>query len=245
MPDSLANKTALVTGGAQRLGRSLCLALAAQGAGVVIHYNSSGSAAADLGEHLQGLGAKAWTVQADLSDPREAEELIPRALKVAGPLDLLINNASIFDPSTLGDVTFDDVTANAAVNAWAPFVLSRHFAAQDREGAVVNLLDTRVYGYDWQHVAYILSKHLLHVLTRMTALEYAPKVRVNAVAPGLILPPPGQDESYLAKLAPSLPLQRYGSAEDIADAALFLLRSPFITGQVLYVDGGRHLREQT
>ncbi|MBN1459416.1 MAG: SDR family oxidoreductase, partial [Armatimonadetes bacterium] len=122
-------------------------------------------------------------------------------------------------------------------------VLTRTFALHARRGAVVNFLDTRVDGFDWKHVSYILSKHALLLLTRMTALEFAPDVRVNAVAPGLILPPPGQDEGYLEQQAHTVPLRRHGSAGDVTEAVLYLLRSEFVTGQVLFVDGGRHLME--
>jgi NAD(P)-dependent dehydrogenase (short-subunit alcohol dehydrogenase family) len=129
------------------------------------------------------------------------------------------------------------------VNAWVPFVLSRAFAQRIGRGKIVNLLDTRLKGYDWTHVGYILSKHLLAVMTRMMALEFAPHITVNAVAPGLVLPPPGKDETYLQSLVHTVPLQRYGGAQDIADAVVFLIRSDFITGNVIYVDGGRHLYE--
>lgn len=234
--------TALVTGGARRLGRHLALALAGQGANVVVHYGSSAEEAQQCRRELEALGVQAWAIQADLASPDEAQALFPRALELAGPIQVLVNSASVFDPSSLADVRFDQLTHNAAVNAWAPFVLSRALAAQGLPGRIVNLLDTRVHGYDWSHVAYILSKHLLAVLTAMMALEFAPDITVNAVAPGLILPPPGQDETYLDTLAPQLPLRRHGDPEDITSAVLFLLQSRFITGQVLYVDGGVHLR---
>ncbi len=239
---ALHGMTALVTGAAKRLGRHVALALARQGANIVVHYRSSADEAQQCRRELESLGVQAWTVQADLAIPDEAQALFPGALELAGPIQVLVNSASLFDPSTLADVSFDQLTHSAAVNAWAPFVLSRALAAQGLPGRIVNLLDTRVHGYDWSHVAYILSKHLLAVLTAMMALELAPDITVNAVAPGLILPPPGQDEMYLDKLAPQLPLQRHGDPEDITSAVLFLLQSRFITGQVIYVDGGVHLR---
>ena len=130
---------------------------------------------------------------------------------------------------------------NVNVNALAPFLLSRAFAAQQREGCIINFLDTRIMDYDKTHVSYHLSKRMLFSITRMMALEFAPKVRVNAIAPGLILPPEGKDETYLQDLAPSNPLQTYGGPGDIVEAVLFLLRGRYITGQVVYVDGGRHM----
>jgi len=238
----LRGKTALVTGGAKRLGRACALALAEAGVNVIVHYNRSAAQAEILCDELRGRGVQAWSLPGDLAEPQGVEGLLAPAVALAGPIQVLVNNASAFDPSRLEDVTFDQVTTNTAVNAWAPFVLSRAFAAQGLPGRIVNFLDTRVDGYDWPHVAYILSKHLLAVLTRMTALEYAPDITVNAVAPGLVLPPPGQEDSSLDHLTGSVPLRRHGSAEDIAQAVMFLLRSDFITGEVIHVDGGVHLR---
>ncbi|HNR34300.1 MAG TPA: SDR family oxidoreductase, partial [Candidatus Hydrogenedentes bacterium] len=128
------------------------------------------------------------------------------------------------------------------LNALAPFLLGRCLAAQKRPGGIVNLLDARIADYDREHASYHLSKRLLFTLTRMMAVEFAPCVRVNGIAPGLILPPEGKDESYLAQLAATNPLNRYGSPDDVAEAVLYLLRSDFVTGQVIFVDGGRHMR---
>jgi NAD(P)-dependent dehydrogenase (short-subunit alcohol dehydrogenase family) len=238
----LQGQTALVTGAARRLGRQIALALAEEGVHVVVHYRRSEDEARDLCRELAGRGVRAFPLQADLGNPAESEALLPRAIELAGPLDILINNASIFPPHTLENVTFEAVVENAAVNAWAPFVLSRAFARQGRPGQIVNLLDAQLTGPNRLHVAYFLSKHTLAVLTRLTALEYAPHITVNAVAPGLILPPPGEDEGHLQRLAEKVPLQRPGRAADVSAAVLFLLKSDFITGQVIYVDGGQHLK---
>jgi hypothetical protein len=119
--------------------------------------------------------------------------------------------------------------------------LCREFAKQVRGGAIVNFLDTRVLDYDREHMSYHLSKRALFTLTRAMALEFAPAIRVNAVAPGLVLPPAGKDQSYLDALVHTNPLQAHGSVEDVAAAVLFLVTSPFVTGQVIYVDGGRHM----
>jgi len=128
------------------------------------------------------------------------------------------------------------------VNALAPLLLSRSFAMGPNAEAIVNFLDTMTFDYDKQHIAYHLSKRMFHALTQMMALEFAPRIRVNAIAPGLVLPPEGKDAAYLERLKNSNPLQRVGSPEGITAAVLFLLRSGFITGQTLFVDGGRHLR---
>jgi pteridine reductase len=242
MKSPMRGRTALVTGAAKRLGRAVALALAEHGVNVVLHYGTSRAEAETTAKGIRRKRVKVWTVAADLTDPEETHGLVARAEDLAGPLDFLVNNASTFTPSHLTDFTLDDLAANVQVNAVAPLLLARAFAAQKREGAIVNFLDSRIADYDREHAAYHLSKRMLHTLTKMMALEFAPHVRVNAVAPGLILPPPGQDESYLRKYRTTNPLQRIGSAEGVADAVLFLLRSEFVTGQVIYVDGGRHLR---
>ncbi|HEO72287.1 MAG TPA: SDR family oxidoreductase, partial [Candidatus Hydrogenedentes bacterium] len=167
--------------------------------------------------------------------------LVERAVDLAGPVDILINSASAFPNDTLDNLTAEDLIRSIQVHAWAPLVLARRFVAQERAAAIVNLLDTRVIDYDRDHVSYHLGKRTLHALTSMMALEWAPRVRVNAIAPGLILPPEGKNEAYLEQLAHTNPLEAYGSPAAIASALLYLLRSDFVTGQVLFVDGGRHL----
>lgn len=238
----LSNRTALVTGAAKRLGRATALALARAGADVAVHYRSSEDDARATAEDIRRLGRRAWTLRADLADPEAAAELFRATTAAAGPVAILINSASIFPEGRLADVSLDDLTDNIKVNAMAPLVLARAMAAQGIEGDIVNVLDARIVDYDREHVAYHLSKRMLHALTRMMALEFAPRVKVNAVAPGLILPPEGKDESYLRRLASTNPLQRHGSVGEIADAVLFLVGSRFITGQVIYVDGGRHMK---
>lgn len=243
MAIGLEGKTALVTGAARRLGRAVSLALASSGANVVVHYSRSESAAEALAGELEALGVRADLVQADLAQPEQVEHLVAQAGKRAGRVDFVVNNASVFAPETLQTATLDALLANVKVNAWAPLVLTRAFAREFGRGKVVNLLDARVAGLDLAHAGYILSKHLLAVITRMAAVAFAPGLAVNAVAPGLILPPPGQDEAYLARLARRLPLERHGEPDDVARAVLFLLECDFVTGQVVFVDGGQHLLE--
>jgi hypothetical protein len=242
----LRGKTALITGAAKRIGRATALALAAQGANVVVHYRASADEASALCRELEALGVGAWSVAADLRQPDQCETLIERAQVVAGVnLDILVNSASTFSADDIATVTFESIADAMRVNAWAPFALGRAFARQASEGRIVNLLDTRIAGYDWKHVSYILSKHALAVLTRMMAVEFAPHVAVNAVAPGLILPPPGQDDADLDALKDTVPLRRHGDAVEVAEVIAFLASSRFITGVIIYVDGGRHLWEYT
>ncbi|MHB0937869.1 MAG: SDR family oxidoreductase [Armatimonadota bacterium] len=243
MAKSLSGTTALITGAAKRIGRAIALTLANEGVNIVVHYNRSDDEAEDLRRELADLGVKSWAVRADFAQPTEYVSLLDRALEAAGSLDILVNNASIFPPEKLDEMTLESLNLNIEVNAWVPFQLSRDFAQKVGKGSIVNLIDSRTRGYDWNHTGYILSKHVLGVMTRMLALKYAPDVTVNGIAPGLILPPPGQDQSYLDKLVHTVPLKRHGDTQDIADAALYLLKSNFLTGEVIYVDGGRHLLE--
>lgn len=238
----LKGKTALVTGAAKRMGAAVSLALAKAGVNVVIHYRNSREAAESVAKEARAGGVQAWPIAADLAAPHEAEALFDRVLRTAGPIAFLINNASIFPEQRFLEFTAEELHASINVNALAPLLLARCFAAQGREGAIVNFLDSRIADYDRQHVPYHLSKRMLFSLTRMMALEFAPRIRVNAVAPGLVLPPEGKDISYLEALKDTDPLRSYGSTADVCEAVLFLLRSGFVTGQVIFVDGGRHLQ---
>ncbi len=239
----LLGQTALVTGGAKRLGRAIALTLAHAGADVVVHCRGSLTEAKALAEELRGLGRQAWVEQADLGDAAQAEALFASACRSAGGgLDILVNSASIFPQGRLDDLDPAELDRNIRINALAPFILGRALARSRRGGCIVNLLDSRIMDHDAEHAAYHLSKRLLATLTRMMALEFAPHVRVNAVAPGLILPPPGEDDAYLERLKRTNPLERHGGPDDVADAVLFLARSAFVTGQTIFVDGGRHMR---
>ncbi len=243
MAESLAGKTALVTGAGKRVGRAVALALAGEGVNIVAHYHNSRAEAEELCREIAQCNVRAWAIAADLSVAEEYENLITRAHELAGTLDILVNNASIFPADTLDTVTRASMIANLEVNAWAPFVLSRDFAQRYGRGKIINMLDSRLRGYDWTHVSYIISKHAFEQLTRMCALQYAPHITVNGVGPGLILPPPGEDISYIERLQHTVPLQRTGDPQDLADAVVFLAKSNYITGTTIYVDGGRHLQE--
>jgi len=238
-------KTALITGGAKRLGQAISLSLASYGANVIIHYGKSQKEASELAEKVQQYGVRAWTVSGDLRQVSEVEAIFDKALQLESPIQILINNASIFDKSDLCTFSIEELCDNIQINAMSPLILARKMAMQKIDSAIINLLDTRITEYDRTHVAYHLSKRMLFDLTKMMALEFAPYTRVNAIAPGLILPPPGQDLSYLEKLAPTNPLNSIGSTEEITKAVIFLLDSIFVTGQVIFVDGGYHLKGYT
>ncbi len=240
----LQGRIALVTGAARRIGRGVAVALAQAGADVVAHYRGSGGEAEATASLIRQAGRHAWCVQADLADEGQAGTLLARAAQAAAaPVDILVNNASTFTADTVMDFTPQSLLASVQVHAMAPLVLARAFAAQQiPAGDVVNFLDSRMEDYDRHHASYHLGKRMLWTITRMLAMELAPTIKVNAVAPGLILPPEGKDEQYLADLAHTNPLNRVGSVEELASAVRLLVESDFITGQVIYVDGGRHIR---
>ena len=237
----LKGRTALVTGASKRIGKAISIALAAEGLNVLVHYNSSVREAEAIRDKLIERNVSSWAVKANLDDLSECEKLIEKSCDLAGQIDVLINNASIYPESRLLESDIEGYLENIRINTLAPFVLSRKFAKQAEKGSIVNILDSRILGYDRLHTAYDLSKKMLHEITKMLAMELAPHLSVNAVAPGLVLPPEGKDISYLEERKFMIPMQKYGEAEDVAEAVLFLLKSSFITGQVVFVDGGRHL----
>jgi NAD(P)-dependent dehydrogenase (short-subunit alcohol dehydrogenase family) len=237
MTGKLQHRVALVTGGAVRLGSAICRALAHEGATVVIHYRRSRTEAEALEKEL----GRAFVVQADLTSESACARLIDHALKMAGGLDFLVNSAAVFGKDALRASSMDKVMAEFWPNFFAPMQLIRSFAARQKTGRIVNILDRRVAGNETGCVPYLLSKRALADLTRLAALELAPHIVVNGVAPGPILPPPGHGEDYMKDHAGRIPLDARPTPEDIADAVLYLLKSRGVTGQVLYVDGGQHL----
>ncbi len=237
----LSGKIALITGGAKRIGRLIATQLAHEGIDIVVHYRNSKKEAEDICAEIADLGVKSWIFPCDLSSPKACETLIDEAIDSAGKLDILINNASIFSAREFDDFKLEELNSEMSVNAWAPLILSRKFSTRTEVGQIVNLLDTRIRGYDSSHFPYYLSKRMLETITEFSALELAPGIRVNGVAPGLILAPEGRDDSHLERLRDSVPLKKHGSPSDVAEAVLFLVRSDYITGQVIYVDGGKHL----
>lgn len=244
--ETFSGKRALITGGAKRLGRETALALGRVGVRLAIHYNSSGKEAKALCEELRSAGGSGVPIQADLGDPRAVESLFQSAWEQLEGLDFLVNSASIFPAGRLGEMDLHHLHENLLVNAWAPFLLTRAFwrriRGSEQKGSVVNLLDTRLVGGDLAHAAYHLSKSTLRELTTLTALEFAPELQVNGVAPGAVLPPEGLGEDHLDRLVADLPLRRRGYPKDIADAILYLLGTSFVTGQIIFIDGGRHIR---
>ena len=235
------NKAALVTGGARRIGREIALSLAGEGWDVVLHYNSSRDDAGRTAEEVRARGVSCELIGCDLADSRRMLELLPAALELAPGLELLVNNASIFERSPIAETEVGLFDSHVAVNLRAPFFLLRDFARLSARGQVLNLLDTRIVRDESAYAAYTLTKKALAGLTRMAAREFAPGIRVNAVAPGLIFPPEGGSREQFERMAARIPLECRGHPQQVARAAMFLVNSDFVTGEVIHVDGGEHL----
>ncbi|MFO7936066.1 MAG: SDR family oxidoreductase [Kiritimatiellia bacterium] len=243
MEKSLKGKTALVTGSAARIGRSIAVKLAEEGADVIVHCNHSLKEAGETAGMIRNKGCRSAVIRFDLSRIEEVASFFSEAREAAGGnIDILINNASIFEKGHPDTLTADEFYRNMNIHALAPLQLCQCLASQKTGGDIINMLDTRILECDNEHAAYHLSKRTLFSLTRMLAKEFAPEIRVNGIAPGLVLPPPGRDDSYLRERAHRLPLNRHGTAADVSDAVTYLLKSSFVTGQVIYIDGGKHLR---
>ncbi len=242
----LHGKTALVTGATKRIGRAIASALVENEVNVIIHHNDSSHENAEyVAEQMRAEGVNSWSFQADLANINDVDTLLKNIDDTVGVVDILINNASIFPASSLKNLDIQELHHTLMVNSISPFRLSQHLANQNREGSIINLLDSRVGYYDLNHAAYQLSKNLLFHMTEMMAIDFAPRLRVNGIAPGLILPPAGKDSSFLKKKSNRNPLLRYGTLSNITDAVLFLLSNTFITGEVLFIDGGESLREKS
>lgn len=237
--------TALITGGARRIGRVIALALSASGYAVVLHVRRSNDEADALVREVAEQRGRAHVVSGDLADPAAVEKLIPAAAAF-GPLTLLVNNAAGFDDDAFGDLDRARFQRTLAVNLIAPVFLAQAFAAQAPDGsAIVNIVDQRVFKPTPRFFSYSLSKAALHAATVTMAQALAPRLRVNAVAPGPTLPSPRQSESDFSKQAESLPLLHGPSPEDIAAAVVYLARATSVTGVTIPVDGGQHLAWRT
>ncbi|HET9231510.1 MAG TPA: SDR family oxidoreductase [Vitreimonas sp.] len=234
---------ALVTGAGKRLGRAVALDLARAGWGVVIHYNRSEPAAQSLANEIREIGGTSTLVRAELSDAAERSTLIGRAVEAAGaPLSALVNCAAIFEHDTIDTLSEEALQRHIGINTLTPSLLAREFAEalpEDERGVVVNFLDFKLANPYPDHFSYTLSKYALSGATELLARALAPRVRVNAVAPGYVLPAPGQGEGDYKRLHAQTPLEYGPTAEDIAHAVRFLIESPAVTGQTIYVDSGR------
>lgn len=241
--DGPARRRALVTGGAVRVGRAIAEALAVHGYDLVLHYHSSATAAEELARRLRTGGARVFLARADLSDPAEIEHPFAVADAELGGLDLLVNSAAIFphhDPLQVDAAEWDRVFA---LNTRAAFLCAQQAARRIRAGSIVNILDTGATEAWPGYVPYVASKAALTSVTRGLAAALAPDIRVNGVAPGpVLLPEAANGEAERAAAARRTALGRVGTARDVAEAVLFLAGAGYVTGEILRVDGGQHLR---
>ncbi len=238
------HKVALVTGAGDRIGAAIAFALAMEGYAIVVHYRSDAEGAKAVRARIRAEGGRAEILRADLGKRAQRASLIERAAKFFGPLTVLINNASIFEPDSARDVAEALWDAHFAVHAEAPIFLARDFAAQLPEGVegnIVNMIDERVLHPTPAFFSYYLSKSVLWTATRTLAQSLAPAIRVNAIGPGPVLPNSRQTQAEFDASIEALPLQRHAGPEAIAKGILAILSMPSYTGQMLALDGGEHL----
>jgi pteridine reductase len=240
MNEALNGKAILITGAARRVGKILALACARAGADVVIHYGHSDAEAKEVRDQIVGLGGRAWAFKADLSDSSQAANLIPLINK-STPLHGLVNSAAIFAPLSLENTSMEDWQKHMMINLTAPFLLSQAFTKQASEGArIVNILDWRALRPGADHFPYTISKAALAAMTKSLAVSLSPKIIVNGLALGAILPP--SDGKAKADIIKNVPAGRWAEEDEIEQALLFLLTCPtYITGEIIHLDGGRHL----
>ena len=239
-----AQPVALITGASDRIGASIAKKLASAGYAIIIHYRANADGARAVRADIRANGGQAEIIKADLAKRSQRAALVAKAASHFGPLTVLINNASVFDPDSARDV--DEVLwdQHFAVHAEAPIFLARDFAAQlpaGVNGNIINLVDERVLHPTPAYFSYTLSKSVLWTATRTLAQSLAPTIRVNAIGPGPVLPHSRQSQAEFDKSVAALPLQRHAGPDAIADGVMMLLNTPTMTGQMLALDGGEHL----
>lgn len=242
MPNELAGKTVLITGAARRLGYYMALTVARAGANVILHHAHSEEDATQAKLNIQNMGVHAEVVYADLSDPQQAKDLIPKASQFR-PIDALVNSASIFKSLVLTNTSLADWQEHLTINLTAPFLLSQAFAAalpENQTGRIINILDWRTDRPGADHFPYTVSKSALAALTKSMAVALAPRIIVNGLAFGAILPP--SDGEATTPIIKNVPAARWATLEEVSQVLMFLLSGPeYITGEIIHLDGGRHL----
>ncbi|WBO22199.1 SDR family oxidoreductase [Sphingomonas abietis] len=239
----MSRPLALVTGGCRRLGAAICVALAGAGHDIAIHSSPSSTPEAGLGARLEAAGARWFHLTADLADEAAVEGLLPAVEMACGrPPALIVNNAARFDYDSPETVSMAALIDHYAVNCAAPLILARALAATGGPAAIVNILDQRIAAPHGDQFSYTLSKLALAEATTILARQFAPHIRVSAVAPGLTLPTADYDEARMRDAAALMPLDLLPEPAEIADAVVYLAGARAVTGQILFVDGGAHLR---
>ena len=233
---------ALITGGSDRIGKAVAIHLAKQGYHLVLHYNSAKEKAENLQMHIESTyKVKVELLQINFLEENDFDRIFEDFKNKNITIEVLVNCASDFIPSSFNERGSELFDKEMTINLKIPYLLTKAFARVFGKGNIINFVDTKVAKNKTVHLDYILSKKLLKDFTKISAVELAPNIRVNAIAPGLILPPEGKDESYLLNLAKDIPLKTIGNLDEILKAFQFILDSYFFTGQILYIDGGEHL----
>ncbi|MBF57942.1 SDR family NAD(P)-dependent oxidoreductase [Halomonas sp. FeN2] len=233
-------QAALVTGGATRLGRFFSEALADAGFDIALHVNRSREEAEEVANSIRTKGRECEIFHCDfLSD--EPRDLIQAAKSRFPGLDLLLNSASAYEPALIAATELAMLETQFRVNMFTPLLLTRHFAKEVKEGQVINIIDNKVAYHQYPYAAYLLSKKSLAEMTRMAALEFAPRIRINGIAPGVVLPASQRTSAYIEWRIEGIPLKRQGHPDHLVQALHYLLDNPFVAGQILFVDGGESI----
>lgn len=232
---------AFITGGAKRLGQAMALHLATQGHDIALHYSSSKKEAKQTQQKILTLGVRCELFEANLADEKEVLRLMPHVISSFKQINLLINNASIFIPNQFGAQNLTLFKSHWDINFKAPYILSCEFNRLVKTGQIVNLIDTNVIKNTSKHEDYLLTKKALAEFTKMAAASWGPRIRVNGIAPGMILPPVNNQPDERLQRAARIPLQRLGDPSYIVQVLQLLLGNDYITGQIIAVDGGEGL----
>ena len=238
--NNLNGKTILITGAARRIGKLFALACAHAGADIIIHHSHSDEEAQQVKDEIESIGRHAHILASDFGTPDSVSRLISQANDIS-PLYALVNSAAIFEPLSFNDTTLEYWNRHLNINLTAPFLLSQEFARHTDEGRIINIVDWRALRPAVDHFPYTISKAALAAMTKSLAVALAPRITVNALALGAILPP-ADNLSASEKILENVPARRWSEAGEVEDALLFLLTGPaYITGEIIHVDGGRHL----
>jgi len=238
----LHGKTALITGGATRIGKTIALTLSSKGADIILHYNKAEKEAKKTSLEIKKNKTKCYLVKSDFSKPKEIKSIFKTLRKNKIKVDILINNASVFTSSTLKDISAKEFLTTYMVNAFAPLLLSLEFYKQTKKGSIINILDSRIKGINKKYISYALSKKTLYEITKLLAFEFAPYIRVNAIAPGLILASKDENWEQNKLYEKRNLLKKIGKPSFIADAVLFLISNDFITGETIFIDAGQKIK---
>ena len=234
-------EAALVTGGAKRIGKEICIYLARNNYDIALNYNTSSVEARNAANTIESLGVNCKLFKFDLSKTAGIKKFTEDVFGMFPNCTLLVNNASVFNDHNFNDITLKDFDDEFNINFKSPFFLTQLFSRRKQSRNIINLLDTRVSRINSSHFVYNLSKDSLLNFTRMTAKSLSPAIRINAICPGDILPLEGMDNSYLEKRSKRLPVKKVGCVNNVILALEYLLKNEFVTGECLFVDGGEHL----